>query len=77
MTAHTHPVHDTSPTGSADFTTGEGLRAVLHRLDHGGRRAWQHDAQAAELMAFTAEKYAPLARKHGLDPGRPPRRRST
>lgn len=68
MTAHTHPVHDTSPTGSADFTTGEGLRAVLHRLDHGGRRAWQHDAQAAELMAFTAEKYAPLARKHGLDP---------
>ena len=68
MTAHTHPVHDTSPTGIEDFTTGEGLRALLHRLHHGGRRAWQHDPQAAELMAFTAEKYAPLARKYGLDP---------
>lgn len=69
MTENTH--HTSAPTTSsdrADFTTGEGLRALLHRLHHGGRRAWQHDAQAAELMGFTAEKYAPLARKYGLDP---------
>jgi len=69
MTENTHPA--TAPTtGSdrADFTTGEGLRALLHRLHHAGRRAWAHDPQAAELMGFTAEKYAPLARKHGLDP---------
>ncbi|KAA9393996.1 hypothetical protein FCK90_08705 [Kocuria coralli] len=68
MTAHTQPVHDTLLTGIEDVTTGEGLRALLHRLHHGGRHAWQHDPQAAELMQFVAEKYAPLARKHGLDP---------
>lgn len=68
MTDNTHPVHDTPPTGIEDLTTGEGLRALLHRLHHADQRAWQHDPHAAELMAFTAEKYAPLARKHGLDP---------
>lgn len=69
MTENAHPT--TAPPAAADradFTTGEGLRVLLNRLDHGGRRAWQHDPQAAELMAFTAQKYAPLARKHGLDP---------
>src|SRR5690625_4372468 len=30
--------------------------------------AWEHDPAAADLMIFTVEKYAPLARKHGLDP---------
>lgn len=68
MTDNPHPVHETSPNSIEDLTTGEGLRALLNRLHHGGRLAWQHDPQAAELMAFTAEKYAPLARKHGLDP---------
>ena len=42
--------------------------ALLHRLHHDGPRAWQRDPRAAELMQFTAEKYAPLARKYGLDP---------
>ncbi|SMX69666.1 hypothetical protein BSP239C_00377 [Brevibacterium sp. 239c] len=69
MTENTHPTSDpTTGSDRADFTTGEGLRALLHRLHHGGRRAWAYDAQAAELMQFTAKKYAPLARKHGLDP---------
>lgn len=70
MTENTHPTTTTPAAAAdhADFTTGEGLRAVLHRLHHGGRRAWQHDPHAAGLMAFTAQKYAPLARKHGLDP---------
>ncbi len=54
--------------GGEDFRTGEGLRALLTRLHKTGPKAWAHDAVAQELMAFAAEKYAALARKHGLDP---------
>ncbi len=68
MTTNTHPVHDTSATGGEDFTTSEGLRTLLHRLHHTGADAWTDDPTAAALMAFTAEKYTPLTRKHGLDP---------
>ncbi|GAA1487418.1 hypothetical protein [Brachybacterium sacelli] len=52
----------------ADFTTGEGLRALLNRLHEAGEGAWASDPAARELMAYAAEKYTPLARKHGLDP---------
>lgn len=58
--------HDHS--GEADFTTGEGLRALLNRLHEAGEGAWTSDPAARELMAYAAEKYTPLARKHGLDP---------
>ncbi len=51
-----------------DYTTSEGLRALLHRLHRAGPHAWKHDRVAADLAAFAAEKYAALARKHGLDP---------
>lgn len=51
-----------------DFTTSAGLRVLLRRLHEAGERAWAHDPVAAELMRFAAEKYAALARKHGLDP---------
>lgn len=51
-----------------DFTTSEGLRALLNRLHDAGPGAWAHDPVAAELMAYASEKYAPLASKHGLDP---------
>lgn len=51
-----------------DYTTSEGLRALLHRLHRSGSHAWKHDRVAADLAAFAAEKYAALARKHGLDP---------
>lgn len=68
MTEHTHTTTDQQADIGEDFTTGEGLRALLHRLDAAGHGAWQHDRTAAELMAFVVEKYAPLARKHGLDP---------
>jgi len=51
-----------------DYTTGEGLRALLTRLHESGPGAWEHDPVAAGLMAFAAEKYAPLAHKHRLDP---------
>lgn len=51
-----------------DYTTKKGLRALLRRLHRAGPGAWQHDPVAAELMAYTAEKYAALAHKHGMDP---------
>lgn len=51
-----------------DYTTSEGLRALLRRLHDAGPGAWERDPVAADLMAFAAEKYAPLARKHHLDP---------
>jgi len=44
------------------------LRALLHRLHRSGSHTWKHDRVAADLAAFAAEKYAALARKHGLDP---------
>ncbi|MCI1978267.1 MAG: hypothetical protein LKJ44_00900 [Bifidobacteriaceae bacterium] len=57
-----------APSGGDDFRTSEGLRALLIRLHESGRGAWRHDPVVDELMAFTAQKYAALARKHGLDP---------
>ena len=50
-----------------DFHTGEGLRRLLQRLHEAGPRAWAGDLEVAELMAYVAVKYEPLARKHGLD----------
>jgi len=63
----THPSTRFNPV-AADFRTREGLRALLTRLHDAGSAAWEHDPVAAELMVFAAEKYAALARKHGLDP---------
>ena len=37
-----------------DFTTGEGLRALLHRLHHGGEDAWVNDPVVRDLMEFAA-----------------------
>jgi len=53
--------------GAEDFTTGEGLRALLNRLCESGEDAWVHDPVARALMEFAADKYAALARKHKLD----------
>lgn len=51
-----------------DYTNGEGLRVLLHRLHDTGPGAWEQDPVAAALMEYAADKYTPLARKHGLDP---------
>lgn len=56
------------PEAEEDYTTSEGLRALLERLHHEGPGAWKHDPVAAGLVGYAAEKYAALARKHGLDP---------
>ncbi len=53
--------------GAENFTTGEGLRALLNRLAEGGEDAWVHDPVARDLMEFAADKYRALARKHKLD----------
>ncbi|MWC00252.1 hypothetical protein GB864_17060 [Agromyces sp. MMS17-SY077] len=50
------------------FRDSEGLRRLLTRLGSAGQDAWRRDPEASELMAFTAQRYAALARKHGLDP---------
>ncbi len=56
------------PEAAEDFMTSEGLRAILNRLHTAGTRSWEYDRAAADLVAYAAEKYAALARKHGLDP---------
>ena len=61
-----------SAAGRADsthhgFETPAGLRALLIRLHEAGPGAWCSDREAAELMRYTAERYKPLARRHGLD----------
>lgn len=51
------------------FEDPERLRLLLLALHYGGERAWEHDPDAAELMAFASKKYAGLAAKHQRDPG--------
>lgn len=46
----------------------ERLRELLTRLHTAGPDAWRNDPEAAALMQHAAQKYAALARKHGLDP---------
>ena len=50
-----------------EFESPHGLRALLVRLHESGPGAWRGDREASELMRYTATKYRPLARKHGLD----------
>lgn len=50
------------------FEESEGLRVLLTRLHAEGRGAWRDDPEAAALMRHAADRYAALARKHGLDP---------
>lgn len=50
------------------FEDSEALRVLLTRLHQAGRGAWRDDPEAAALMQYAADKYAALARKHGLDP---------
>ena len=67
MTTPTRTSTEQTAFGAEDFTTGEGLRALLNRLAAGGEDAWVHDPVARDLMEFAAVKYRALARKHKLD----------
>lgn len=53
---------------SESFRDSEHLRVVLERLQSDGGSCWRTDPEAAELMRYAADRYAALARKHGLDP---------
>ncbi|WP_244929245.1 serine/arginine repetitive matrix protein 2 [Nocardioides sp. W7] len=50
------------------FTTAQGLRRLLVRLRVSGPRAWEHDAEARELMVFASRRYRALSIKHRCDP---------
>lgn len=71
MDEHTSPAASdaagTTGSASSSFESPEGLRSLLTRLHGAGPGAWRGDREAAELMRYTATKYQPLARKHGLD----------
>jgi hypothetical protein len=61
-----HHDHDRS-NHRRGFENSELLRVLLTRLND-GPDAWRTDPEAAALMQHAAQKYAALARKHGLDP---------
>ena len=71
MDEHTSPAINvgagSAGSTSSGFESPEGLRSLLTRLHGAGPGAWRGDREAAELMRYTATKYQPLARKHGLD----------
>ena len=71
MDEHTSPdlngVAGAAGSASSSFESPEGLHVLLTRLHDSGPGAWQTDREAAELMRYTATRYRPLARKHGLD----------
>jgi hypothetical protein len=50
------------------YATAEGLRLLLLDLAYAGPRAWESDPDAAELMAYTMDKYGALAHKYGVEP---------
>lgn len=61
--------HHTGPNRRGQgFENSERLRELLTRLNTEGPDAWRNDPEAAALMHHAAQKYAALARKHGLDP---------
>ncbi len=50
------------------FRDSEYLRRVLMRLYVKGNDAWRNDPEADELIRFAIDRFADLARKHGLEP---------
>lgn len=71
MDEHTSPdlngAAGTAGSTSGGYESPEVLRSLLIRLHDAGPGAWRGDREAAEPMRYTATKYRPLARKHGLD----------
>lgn len=67
-TTRTSSSAGTRPRKRRGFEDSEGLRALLIRLHEEGRSAWQADPEVPALMRHAAEKYAALAKRHGLDP---------
>lgn len=51
------------------FASSAGLRVLLDRLHDAGPDAWREDPDANALLAYTIDRYAPLARTWHRDPG--------
>ena len=62
MTRPTSTSTEQTADGAEDFTTGEGLRALLHRLPEGGQDTWVHAPVPRALMELAPDKYRPLPR---------------
>jgi len=65
------PAPASAPGGGSEpaFASPAGLRALLDRLHAAGDGAWRTDPDATALLAYTIERYAPLARSWHRDPG--------
>ncbi len=50
------------------FASSAGLRALLDRLHAAGAGAWRQEPDATALLAYTIERYAPLASSWHRDP---------
>lgn len=55
-------------TKAHDFEDSERLRSILTRLHEEGHQTSQRDPEITALMRHAAQRYASLARAHGLDP---------
>ena len=51
------------------FADSEQMRMMLYDLTYSPGGGWRTDPRATHLMRFAMDKYAGLARKHGLEPG--------
>lgn len=75
MPAHPFSRHVPAPAPVASagsdpaFAGSAGLRALLDRLHDAGDGAWRGDPEATALLAYTIDRYAPLARSWHRDPG--------
>lgn len=75
MPVNPHRAYAPSPAGRPSagsepaFASSAGLRALLERLHAAGPGAWREDPEASALLAYTIERYAPLARSWHRDPG--------
>ncbi len=68
-TAVPDPATEPGSSPEPAFASSAGLRALLDRLHDAGANAWREDPDASELLAYTIDRYAPLARTWHRDPG--------
>ncbi|WP_448233167.1 hypothetical protein [Microbacterium lacticum] len=67
-TTNRTPAPSPAPGKGRGFEHSEGLRSLLTRLHDQGQGSWRDDPEVAALMQHAANRYAALARSHGLDP---------
>lgn len=68
-TAEPDPAIESGGNPEPAFASSAGLRVLLDRLHDAGPDAWRNDPDANALLAYTIDRYAPLARTWHRDPG--------